>query len=61
MKLELIETKYGQALFRDLKTDILRVRKLYGSYGRLYFTYKKERIFLSEFIPQRDGALILIR
>lgn len=61
MKLELIETKYGQVLFRDLKTDILRVRKSYGSYGRLYFTYKKERIFLSEFVPQCDGTLILIR
>lgn len=61
MKLELIETKYGQVLFRDLKTGILRVRKSYCSYGRLYFTYRKERILLSEFVPQRDGTLILIR
>ena len=61
MKLELIETKYGQVLFRDLKTGILRVRKSYYIYGRLYFTYKKERILLSEFVPQRDGTLILIR
>lgn len=61
MKLELIETKYGQVLFKDLKTDILRVRKTYGIYGRIYFTYKKNRIYLSEFVPQRDGTLILIR
>lgn len=61
MKLELIETKYGQVLYKDKKTNILRVRKVYGSYGRLYFTYKNQRIFLSEFVPQRDGTLILIR
>lgn len=61
MKLELIETKYGQVLFKDLKTDILRVRKTYGTYGRIYFTYKKNRIFLSEFVQQRDGTLILIQ
>lgn len=61
MKLELIETKYGQVLYKDLKTDILRVRKVYGSYGRIYFTYKKQRIFLDEFVPKRDGTLVLIR
>lgn len=61
MKLELIETKYGQVLFKYLKTDILRVRKTYGTYGRIYFMYKKNRIYLSEFVPQRDGTLILIR
>lgn len=61
MKLELIETKYGQVLYRDLKTDILRVRKLYGSYEGLYFRYKNQRIFLSEFVSQRDGTLLLIR
>ena len=58
MKLELIETKYGQVLFKDLKTDILRVRKTYGTYRRIYFTYKKSRIYLSEFIPQPDGTEI---
>lgn len=61
MKLELIETKYGQVLFKDLKTDILRVRKTHGTYGRIYFTYKKNIIYLSEFVPQRDRTLILIR
>lgn len=60
-KIELIETKYGQVLFRDMKTDILMVRKTYVSYGRRYFIYKKERIFLSEFVPQCDGSLIYIR
>ena len=55
MKLELIETKYGQVLFKDLKTNILRVRKVHSTYGRLYFRYKNEKIFISEFVPQHDG------
>lgn len=58
MKIELIETKkYEQVLFKDLKTGTLAVRKVYGSYGRLYFTYKKRKIFLSEFVPQHDSML----
>lgn len=61
MKLELIETKYGQVLFKDLKTDILRVRKVHSTYGRLYFRYKNEKIFISEFVPQHDGTLVYIR
>ena len=56
MKLKLIETKSGQIFYRDLKTDILMVRKLYGSRGRLYFMYKNQRIFLDEFVPQQDGT-----
>lgn len=61
MKLELIETKYGQVLYRDLKTDILRVRKLYGSYEGLHFTYNNQRIYLAEFVPQRDDTLLYFR
>lgn len=61
MKLELVETKNGYILYRDLKSDVLRVRKVYSVFGSLYFTYKKRRIFLFEFVPQRDGTLLYFR
>lgn len=58
----MVEAKNEYVVFRvsDLKPDILRLRKLYGSYGSFYFTYKNQRIYLSEFIPQRDGSLLYI-
>lgn len=62
MKLELIDTKtsFG-CVFRVNNQLTFKVRKVYGNYGRLYFRYKNEKIYLSEFVPQRDGTLILIR
>ena len=61
MKLELIDTKPGLVVFSVNNQLTSKVRKTYGTYGRIYFTYKKNRIYLSEFVPQRDGTLILIR
>ena len=61
MKLEIVEMRKEKVLFRDLNTGILRVRKLYGSYGIMHFTYKKQRILLFEFVPQRDGTLLYFR
>lgn len=61
MKIELIDTKPGLVVFSVDDRLFSKTRKVYGNYGRLYFTYKKERIFLSEFVLQRDGTLLLIR
>lgn len=61
MKLELIDTKRGSAVFTVNNQLVSEFRKVYGTYGRLYFRYRNEKIFLSEFVPQRDGTLILIR
>lgn len=59
MRLELIGTKNGYVIFSDREDSIIsKSRKVYGSYGRLYFTYKKHRIYLAEFVPQRDGTLL---
>lgn len=61
MKIELIDTRQGLAVFTVNDKLFSKVRKVYGSYGRLYFTYKNQRIFLSEFVPQRDGTLLYFR
>lgn len=61
MKLELIDIKSGLAVFTVNNQLVSKVRKVHGTYGRLYFRYKNEKIYLSEFVPQRDGTLILIR
>lgn len=61
MKIELIDTRPGLVIFTVNGELFSKVRKVYGSYGRIYFTYKKQRIFLDEFVPQRDGALLLIK
>mgnify|MGYP006993526792 CR=1 FL=1 len=61
MKLELIDTKTGLVVFTVNNQLISKVRKVHSTYGRLYFRYKNEKIFLSEFVPQRDGTLILFR
>lgn len=61
MKIELIDTRPGLAVFTVNDELFSKDRKVYGSYGRLYFVYKSKRIFLSEFVPQRDGTLLLIR
>lgn len=61
MKLELIDTKPGLAVFTIDNQPVPKVRKVHSTYGRLYFRYKNEKIFLSEFIPQHDGTLVYIR
>lgn len=60
MKLELIDTKPGLVVF-TVDQSVSKVRKVYGTYGNLYFRYKNEKIFLFEFVPQCDGSLIVIR
>lgn len=61
MKLELIDKKPSLVVFSVNNQLTSKVRKVYGNYGRLYFRYKNEKIYLSEFVLQRDGTLILIR
>lgn len=61
MKLELIDTKPSLVVFSVNNQLTSKVRKVHSTYGRLYFRYKNEKIYLSEFVPQRDGTLILIR
>lgn len=58
MKLLLIDTKPGLVVFRDCNKFINVTRKTYGTYGRIYFTYKRSRIYLAEFIFQPDGTEI---
>lgn len=60
IKLELIDTKLGLVVFTVNNQLISKVRKVHSTYGRLYFRYKNEKIYLSEFVPQRDGMLIII-
>lgn len=61
MKLELIDKKPRLVVFSVNNQLTYKVRKVHSTYGRLYFRYKNEKIYLSEFVPQRDGTLILIR
>lgn len=57
MKLELIDTSAGSIIFRDCKKSIFpKERKSYNTYGSVYFTYKRCRIYLSEFVLQQDGT-----
>lgn len=57
MKLELIDTTAGRVIFHDCEKCIYHIeRKTYNVYGRVYFTYKRCRIYLSEFVPQQDGT-----
>lgn len=58
MKLLLIDTKPSLVVFRDCNKFVNVVRKTYVTYGRIYFTYNKSRIYLSEFIIQQDGTEI---
>ena len=60
MKLLLIDTRPGYVIFCDYDYDksFLYKRKTYGTYGRIYFTYKRSKIYLAEFIPQPDGTEI---
>lgn len=61
MKLELINTKAGTITFRDCNELFPKKRKSYNVYGRVYFTYKRCRIYLSEFVLQQDGTLLYFR
>lgn len=61
MKIELIDTRPGLVIFNVNGELFSKVRKVYGSYGRIYFTYKKQRIFLDEFVTQRDRTIQLIQ
>ena len=58
MKLELIDTKAGRVIFHDCEKSIILPidRVTYNVYGRVYFTYKRRRIYLSEFVLQQDGT-----
>lgn len=57
MKLLLIDTRPGYVIFCDYDKSYIK-RKTYGTYGRIYFTYKRSKIYLAEFIPQPDGTKI---
>ena len=52
----LIDTKPGLAVFRDCNKFVNVLRKTYGTYGRIFFTYNRSKIYLAEFIPQPDGT-----
>lgn len=57
MKLELIDTRGGSVMLRDCEKSIFpKERVTYNVYGRVYFTYKRHRIYLSEFVLQQDGT-----
>lgn len=57
MKLELIGTKPGMIIFRDCEKSLFaKSRKVHSCYERLYFMYNNHRIYLAEFVPQRDGT-----
>lgn len=55
IKIELIDTKSGLVVFTVNDQLVSKVREVHGTYGRLYFRYKNEKIYLSEFVPQCDG------
>lgn len=56
MKLLLIDTRPSYVIFCDYDKPSYIKRKTYGTYGRIYFTYKTIKIYLDEFIPQLDGT-----
>lgn len=58
MKLLLIDTRPGYVIFCDYDKASYIKRKTYGTYGRIYFTYKRSKIYLAKFIPQPDGTEI---
>lgn len=58
MKLLLIDTRPGHIIFCDYDKASYIKRKIYGTYGKVYFTYKRRKIYLYEFIPQLDGTKI---
>ena len=60
MKLELIDMRQGIIVFRDTEYFCSKFRKVFTVKGRDYFIYKKVRIYIDEFIPQRDGSLFFI-
>ena len=60
MKLELIDMRQGIIVFRDTEQFCSKFRKVFTVKGRNYFIYKKLRIYIDEFIPQRDGSLWFI-
>jgi hypothetical protein len=58
MKLLLIDTRPSYVIFCDYDKASYIKRKTCGTYGRIYFTYKRSKIYLDEFIPQPDGSEI---
>lgn len=61
MKLLLVDTRPSDIIFCDYNIAAYIKRKTYGTYGRIYFTYKKNRIYLSEFVLQQDGTEVYCR
>lgn len=61
MKLRLIDMRKGIIVFHDTELFCSKFRKVFTVKGRDYFIYKKLRIYIDEFVPQRDGTLILNR
>ena len=61
MKLLLIDTRASYVIFCDYDKASYKKRKTYGTYGKIYFTYNKSRIYLAEFIPQPDGTEMYCR
>lgn len=62
MKLLYIATKDGYVVFKDLNTNYFHRRKVIHHVILFnYFVYKRRKIFISEFVPQRDGTLLYFR
>lgn len=61
MKLLLVDTRPSYVIFYDYNKASYIKRKTYGTYGRIYFTYKKNRIYFSEFVLQQDGTEVYCR
>lgn len=58
MKLLLIDTRPSYVIFCDYDKASYIKRK---TYGKIYFTYNRSRIYLAEFIPQPDGTEMYCR
>lgn len=61
MKLLLIDTRPSYVIFCDYDKGSYIKRKIYGTYGNIYFTYNRSRIYLADFIPQPDGTEVYCR